>query len=230
MERNADARIYLADQRGVTETSDYQISHLFNHDSYTVVESQPFGPLRTLNEVTLRAGAVWSPIVTSPTTVLLLPITGGLEYRQKAESGFLEPGQAGSFFLRAGAVFELSNPYEKEFITFLHIELAASGQETASAFRVVAFDSGESNLLQPLMETDGRRGFLGRFAGRQEGTYAVETPGGNVFVFVLQGVFEVANRLLHSGDGLALHYSGIGHLEFEALSENAILLLLDLGP
>lgn len=45
------------------------------------------------------------------------------------------------------------------------------------------------------------------------------------FVFVLYGVFEVANRLLHQSDGLALEFTDDGKVEFEALSNEALLLL-----
>lgn len=44
-------------------------------------------------------------------------------------------------------------------------------------------------------------------------------------MFVLQGVFEVASRLLHAKDGLALR--GFEEAAFEALSNEAILLLIE---
>jgi hypothetical protein len=43
---------------------------------------------------------------------------------------------------------------------------------------------------------------------------------------VLQGVFEIANRLLHERDGLALTYQQDDVLEFEALSNDAVLILV----
>lgn len=50
---------------------------------------------------------------------------------------------------------------------------------------------------------------------------------GRVFAFVLNGVFEVANRLLHAGDGLALTYAADGgKVEFEALAPDSVLVLL----
>lgn len=44
-------------------------------------------------------------------------------------------------------------------------------------------------------------------------------------MFVLYGVFEVANRSLHQSDGLALEFTDDGKVEFEALSNDALLLL-----
>ena len=69
---------------------------------------------------------------------------------------------------------------------------------------------------------------LGRFAGRAETVYPLRTPGAGVFVFVLAGAFEVASRLLHEKDGLALW--DVAEIELEALSNDALLLVLELAP
>lgn len=45
--------------------------------------------------------------------------------------------------------------------------------------------------------------------------------------FVLQGTFEVENRLLEAKDGLALWNTA--NIELEALSNEAILLLLEVN-
>jgi len=46
-----------------------------------------------------------------------------------------------------------------------------------------------------------------------------------VYVFVIEGAFEVQNRLLHARDGLSL--SSATEVEFEALSNDAMLLILE---
>ena len=46
----------------------------------------------------------------------------------------------------------------------------------------------------------------------------------NVFAFVIDGVFEVQDRLLHARDGLAL--SNFKAIDFEALSNESVILLI----
>lgn len=50
----------------------------------------------------------------------------------------------------------------------------------------------------------------------------------SLFVFVIQGVFEVQGRLLHARDGLGL-WDEENEVELEALSNDAIVLLTELS-
>ena len=67
--------------------------------------------------------------------------------------------------------------------------------------------------------------FIGKFDGRKEEIYTLKNKNNGIFVFIIDGVFEVQNHLLHARDGLSL--KNIEAIEFEALSENAIVLLLE---
>lgn len=237
MDTQTEARILLADQRGLSQTDLFRSYHTFNFGPYVAEGREPFGPLHLLNDDTLRAGASLSLHVEQPTEVLLLPLAGGLEYRRDsdAESDFLEPGQVGVLSLTAGMGYTVSNPYEQEIINFLQIWLAKPPHGFTPAVDHVRFDLSSKNTLLPLFGADGvseNRGFIGQYGGREEGTYPIDRARqdhvNRVFVFVLQGVFEVANRLLHEKDGLALMYEQDDMLEFEALSNDAILLLIDM--
>jgi quercetin 2,3-dioxygenase len=62
--------------------------------------------------------------------------------------------------------------------------------------------------------------------GFRLGSSGVELMWNDAFIFVIDGVFEVQNRLLHRRDALLL--PAPEKLEFEALSEGAILLVLEI--
>ncbi|MBP6181188.1 hypothetical protein [Flavobacterium sp.] len=78
----------------------------------------------------------------------------------------------------------------------------------------------------PLFEIAKAFGFIGIYEARKEGFYSVKNNSNGVFVFVINGAFEIENRLLESKDGLSL--SGINSLEWEALSENELLIVLEI--
>lgn len=56
--------------------------------------------------------------------------------------------------------------------------------------------------------------------------YTLKNPKNSIFIFVIEGIFEVQNRLLHARDGLSL--TDIDTVELEALSNDAVILLLEL--
>ena len=67
---------------------------------------------------------------------------------------------------------------------------------------------------------------IGKFDGRREANYLLKNKGTDLFVFVIEGAFEVQGTLLHARDGLAL--LDTEGTEMEALSNDAIILLLEL--
>ncbi|TRX05419.1 hypothetical protein FNW10_17185 [Flavobacterium gawalongense] len=122
--------------------------------------------------------------------------------------------------------FKLSNSYEEENVSYLQIGFNAKIQDFESNFKQFDFGLTDKNQLIPLFEISNALGFIGMYDGRKEGVYSLKNSSNGVFVFVINGAFEVENRLLESKDGLSL--SGIDSLEWEALSENALLIVLEI--
>ncbi|NEU65603.1 pirin [Spirosoma agri] len=240
MDTQTQAQIYLADQRGCSETPFFRSYHTFNFGPYTAEDREPFGPLHLLNDDTLRVGASLTMRVEQPTTVVLFPVMGGLEYTVDGSIDFLEPGQLGVLAVPTGTTYSVSNPYEQEQINFLQLWLTNPSDDLQLTIDQIPFDLTTINTLLPIFGSTNLdhsdhptvKGFIGRYTGRQEGTYpiapAAELVDTGMFVFVLQGAFEVANRLLHAKDSLSLRYNQPDQLEFEALSNDAIILLLEL--
>lgn len=234
MDTQTPAQIFLADQRGYSETAALRSHHLFNFGPYIAEGREPVGALCLLNEDTLRPEASLTMQVEQPMEVVLLPVVGGLEFASEGVTHFLEPGQAGILSLKAGMSYRVTNPYPAGFINYLQLWFARDQTVFSPVVSQMEFDLALPNTLLPFFgnvpEQPACSGFIGRYAGREEGAYAVgPTAVGQtkrVFAFVLQGVFEIANRLLHEKDGLALTYQHDDVLEFEALSNNAVLLIL----
>ena len=234
MDTQTQAQLYLADQRGCTQTDVFRSFHLFNFGSYTAESREPVGSLWALNDNSLKAGHDVTRSVDEQTDVIILPIVGGLEYKSSVGSGFLNVGQVQFFSLTKGMTYEISNPYETELINYLEIWLTNSGNAGSPMNSQTQFDLQTTNTLLPLFSTPTRaehnqpnKGFIGRYAGRAEDVYQVTNPENGVVVYILSGAFEVQNRLLHQGDGLALTTVLARDVTFEALSNDAVLLLLE---
>ncbi|WP_462267864.1 pirin family protein [Mucilaginibacter sp.] len=228
MELLSPGQIYLADQRGLTENSVFRRYSTFNYEDYQQAHRQPFGPLTVFNDELLAAGRQEQITVARSGYIILLPVTGELLYNDDTT---VDAGQLYISYANAGSTFTLTNPYEGNWINFLYLHIDA---ETAS-------DSLESTLLdfnfrqQPNALISITRQLLtqlpfalhiGQFAGRTDALFATRNLNAKLFAFVIAGAFECQGRLLHERDGLALW--NLPEADLEALSNNAVLLLLEM--
>ena len=233
--KQTTAQIYLADQRGCSQMDWFRSFHTFNFGSYFHENKKPFGSLQLLNDNTLAAGKSLKMQTEDNIEVLILPLVGGFEYKNNmGQHGFVETGQALILILEKGMSYEIINPYEAELINFLQIWIK---HNDISPFiyknETLSFNLENKNKLlpihTPLIYPFGSKNafFIGKYEGRAEDEYTLKNYSNSVFVFIIEGAFEVANRLLETRDGIAL--SNIEAVEFEALSNDAILLLLEIA-
>lgn len=221
-----EATIFLADQRGRSEVDWFRSFHTFNFGEYRVEHRQPFGTLRVFNDDTLASQKSLSLQVEENMDVILLPLVGAIEYEDSlGEAGILEAGQVQILNAPEGFTYKITNPYSDELINFLQIWVKNQSDTFVPQSNNFTFDFRTKNQLNPLFATQAQ-GWIGRYDGRVQDTYPLLDEGHGVFVFVIEGAFEVQNRLLHPRDGLAL--SQVSEVEFEALSNNAIILIIEL--
>lgn len=170
--------------------------------------------------------------------LLVLPITGAVwAGTGPAAATLVDVAQLYAFSAAVGSTVQFTNPYDTELISFLHIWLldpVGLSVTQLSAFNLASWPNqlvaAELELPRP---PSGALACalpfpvqMGRFDGRVETTCPL--PGDALFfAFVLAGAFEVAGRLLHTGDGLALWDASA--VELEALSNNAVLITLALA-
>ncbi|ADB38265.1 hypothetical protein [Spirosoma linguale] len=235
IDTRTQAQLYVADQRGCSQNSFFRSYHTFNFGPYTAEHRSAFGGLRVLNDDTLGPGHRLSLTVDDDTAVVLIPLVGGLEFNSPVADGFLEAGQVQTVWLTKGMSYQLSNPYETELINFVQLWFSSGSETSLITSRQSDIDLTTTDQLLPAFALTSLRddsepagmGFIGKFNGRAEGTYALKNPQNGVFVFILSGAFEVQNRLLHERDGLSLMNMPEAIVEVEALSNNAILLLME---
>jgi quercetin 2,3-dioxygenase len=229
MEATTGATIYLASQRGCSQTDSFRSYHTFNYAKYFNEHRKAFGHLKAFNDNTLKESFTIKQIVHDTTLVILLPIVGACEYKSSALHGTADVGQMIAFCLSEDTEFEISNPYEKELINYLHIELTIDCPLNFTNCNEFDLDANKNKLVslfsdQPVIHKNVLI-HLGKFQGREECVYKLQDASKRIFAFVIEGAFEFQNRLLHARDGLLLHNEA--GIEFEALSNDAIILLIE---
>jgi len=231
-----EGQIYLAAQRGTSQLSWFRSYHTFNFGQYQKEHKIPFGALQVLNDDTLAAGKSFKMQLGSATEVILIPVAGAIEYKNSlGENGILEAGQIQLFAAETAMDYEITNPYESELVNFIQIWLRNDQPVFISGHQQKNLDLEITNELIPLFTPDDNGlkvqqsayGYIGKYQGRVEGLYTLKNPGNGIFVFIIEGAFEVQNRLLEARDGLSLW--NLDELEFEALSNDAILLILEIS-
>ncbi len=218
------AQIYLAEQRGCSQMAHFQSYHTFNFGQYIAENREPFGDLFVVNDDILTAGHTLNMTLEDNFDVILIPLVGGLEYNNELEMGFIETGEIQVFSGKKGMNYQLRNPYETESINFLQIWVRNTTSNFIPTIQQNTFDLADTNRLLPLFNTANQQGFIGKYDGRKKGFLKGQQPNTRFFCFVINGAFEVQDRLLHARDGLALE--NFEEIDFEALSNDAILFVL----
>ena len=228
-------KIFLAYERGLAESDRFRRYSTFSFGPWAHPHKGPFGRLYGLNEETLAGGHALNFTVAEASHVLIIPITGAV-----ALTGLGQPEtsvgveEATVLTLPADSTLHVRNPYDTDLVSFLHIWLLADApgddsSEQRGIFSVEAIQNQLARLLpMTAVDTLPFAVSLGRFDGRQETVYQLKNPANSVFVFTLAGAFEVESRLLHEKDGLALW--NVAEIELEALSNDALVLVLELPP
>ena len=225
-------KIFLAEERGLTEVEWFRSYNTFNFGGYFNEHKTPFGALYLMNEDTLAAGRTIEMQVEEGSTIMLIPVVGALSYKDsEGNTGLVAAGQVQLIRAREGMNLQLTNPFDTELVKFLQLWYKDAAVKAPSVPRRFPFDlEGKKNrLVELFVDVDIAElpmALIGKFMGREEAVYQVMDAANGIFAFVIEGVFEVQHRLLHPGDALALW--GIQEVELEALSNDAIILLVEI--
>lgn len=226
----SSANIYLAEQRGITLVDQsYRSWHTFNAGDYQNPHREAPGALRAFNEDTLAGGQRMVHQSAEAADILLLPLVGGITvafYSERPQQ-YVEAGTLLVVNLSEGEKYTVANPFEANLVSYLHLVVRRVTFKTGSELHTFDLRQHLNGLLK-LAEVDNCYQFLiGQFDGRAELNQTLEGAFKNSFIFIIDGVFEVQNRLLHARDGLLL--TQVQEFDFEALANNSIILLLNLS-
>jgi quercetin 2,3-dioxygenase len=223
-----EAKIFLSAQRGKTELPWFRSFHAFNFGTFQDPNKEHIGKLRVFNDNTLAAGKGMKMQVEKPTEVLILPLVGGIEFKNSAGyHDFLEAGKVQVFSAETGMEYEVLNPYDNELINYLEIWIEKENPLNTLTISVDIDIKKRNELLAVFSSVQQDSfGYFGKYNGREEGIYQVKNAGNYLYIFVIEGAFEVDNKLMEARDGLAIWSAE--EIEFEALSNDAMFLIFEI--
>lgn len=222
-------KIFLAEERGHNEMEWFRSFNTFNFGHYQHDHKSPFGPLYVLNDDTLAGGKSISMTVEADSEILLFPIVGAITYNDNnGNSTLIEAGECQVYDAPKGTTIKIGNLYDNELVNFLQIWFYKNGVEPDSVPQVVPFDivNFRNQLVPIAVDNNSYKFGIGKYTGREESTYKLSDQNNGLFVYVIEGAFEVQYRLLHARDGLALWEAK--EVEWEALSNDAIIFVMEI--
>lgn len=230
MIKQSGAKIFLSQERGKDETSVMRSYKTFNSGNYFNEHKSAFGNLYILNDNTLAPGATIKFEVEEACYIVLIPVAGGIIYSDSSGNGAaIISGEAQALLLSPGTIANIQNPYPDHLVNYIQICFKATGPIVPSLNITGKFNIEEGkNMLQDFFSESYALPFrltIAKLDGRAETVYELKNKKKGIYVYVIEGAFEVQYRLLHERDGLALW--DIPAIEVEALSNNAILLIAE---
>jgi len=167
--------------------------------------------------------------------ILLLPVVGALYYKDsRGNEMMINAGELLMINLPCRESFEISNPYENDLVNFLQIRIQSGIDTPGTTPLLFRFNLAENkNQLLDINNTGNIVASypycsIGQFDGREEAVYRMKNSRHGLFVFVIEGAFEVQGRLLHPRDALAL-WDISEPVDLEALSNEAIIFMVEVN-
>lgn len=152
------------------------------------------------------------------TTDFIVPMIGPIDVHAESSAELVATGEILTISQQAFSC--VNTAYE--WVNFLRIStigLSVPFQKTAI--------TDSRNRLQLAFESAAVKGYIGIYDGRRDEVFRLTRSGDGIFAFVINGAFEFANRLLETRDALSVLEAT--EVDFEALSGNAIMLLLEVA-
>ncbi|MEC4004033.1 hypothetical protein OX283_005155 [Flavobacterium sp. SUN052] len=213
------SQIFKSEIRGTKGNASYKCLSTFNYLNYKEQSRKPFGNLTVFNDETLGAQKNNNYLLDENQIIVLIPLVGAIEINLEHTTDFIDVNQIRAFQLEKGKSFSILNPYENDLVNFLQIRFSFD----TIIPNTISFDLDHKNEIIELINYNNFTISIGIFNARNEGIYQLKNEG--LFAFVINGAFEFQNRLIENRDGLSI--SNISEVEFEALSENAMIMIID---
>ncbi len=225
-----EVRIYTAEQRGETLAEAGIVRSTLNYEGYVSAHRQPIDILRHVNEWEAEEGKTVELLVEADTVTLLIPLLDGILVEV---DGKKEQVLVGNVFvwkaqesrpLLVHALAESEEPFAFQQIVFIS-PIARNSFGTQYGLPII--DPEAKNKMLPVLADSSLpfQLYVGAFLGKSEFNLGGVADKNYHFVIALDGTFEVEERLLFTGDSLALE--NYPQLAVECLSSTGILLVLE---
>jgi hypothetical protein len=224
-----DIRIYIAEQRGETSVGTTIVSSTLNYGSFVSPHRAAIGRLQQVNTWEVAPnGELDLPLIKS-TSSLLIPLAGDLSvtidgeaYSVPVGTAFIQHSEKNKI-LNIKALNEPNTAIIFQEFTFSTSTYIPTLPHIVDLPLAASFEKNKMHPVCTELAADFQLNF-GAFIGKHDFELQVGSIHKRAFAFVLDGNFEVEERILYPFDSLYLPDSN--SLAIECLSDTGLLVVL----
>ncbi len=228
--------VHKADSRGHADHGWLNTYHTFSFASYYDPDRIHFGALRVLNDDTVKGGRGFGRHPHKDMEIISIPLEGELTHGDSmGNSGTIKSGQVQVMSAGTGVIHSEKNGRSDEDVKFLQIWVIPNvmGVDPRYDELNIADDAQVNHFQQIVSPSRDDEGlwihqdawfFYASFNQNIEKTYRLQKEGNGVYIFVIEGSIDIADRVLSSRDGIGIEDVGSFHIK---AAENTRILLME---
>ena len=226
---------HAAKTRGNANHGWLNANHSFSFANYHNPERMNFGALRVLNDDTIAAGMGFGTHPHENMEIITIPLEGDLEHKDSMGNiGVINEGEIQVMSAGTGVHHSEYNKNADQAVKVLQLWVFPKKQNVTPRYDQMSVrDLKKPNdfyqVLSPNSEDAGMWVHqdtwfhLGEFDVEKSLDYTIKKPGNGVYVFVIQGSFNVEGENLKKRDAIGIWDTET--INFTAQSESKILLV-----
>lgn len=215
--------ILLAEKRDEKHLDGKMLSRFSIKSKANEVSEIRFGCLQEFRETTLGAKYEDSLIFNTEVQLFILPLIGQIQVVNSMNTQIVDIGEAILLSVQPGDECRIINCYEHSDVHY--IVSAFTSKEKVNGLARFSLNMDQFVTFGERISNQGLiRVSIGQWNGRSESVFAPASQ--KTFAWVVQGAFEIENCLVEKSDGLVI--SGMEKIEFEALSNDSIVIFMEM--
>ena len=226
---------HSAETRGYADHGWLSANHSFSFASYYDPNRMNFGALRVLNDDTISPGKGFGKHSHDNMEIITIPLKGDLEHKDSLGNiGAINEGEIQVMSAGTGIYHSEYNKNSDKFINLLQLWVMPKKQDVKPRYDQRSFKGLKKKnsiyqVLSPYPEDEGMWIHqdawihLGDFEEVTSVDYMLKKKGNGVYIFVIEGIFKVANEKLEKRDALGVWNTE--SITFEAQSKSQVLLI-----
>ena len=226
---------HAANTRGNANHGWLNANHSFSFANYHNPERMNFGALRVLNDDTIAAGMGFGTHPHENMEIITIPLEGDLEHKDSMGNiGVINEGEIQVMSAGTGVHHSEYNKNADQAVKVLQLWVFPKKQNVTPRYDQMSVrDLKKPNdfyqVLSPNSEDEGMWVHqdtwfhLGEFDVEKSLDYTLKKPGNGVYVFVIEGSFNVEGENLKKRDAIGIWDTET--ITFTAQSESKVLLV-----
>ena len=226
---------HASETRGNASHGWLNANHSFSFANYHNPERMNFGALRVLNDDTIAAGMGFGTHPHENMEIITIPLEGDLEHKDSMGNiGVINEGEIQVMSAGTGVHHSEYNKNADQAVKVLQLWVFPKKQNVTPRYDQMSVrDLKKPNdfyqVLSPNSEDAGMWVHqdtwfhLGEFDVEKSLDYTIKKPGNGVYVFVIQGSFNVEGENLKKRDAIGIWDTET--INFTAQSESKVLLV-----